>query len=62
MTDQQLNLEHLWMPFSANRDFKNAPRLMNEAKGNMWKGPFHVPRMQWMAAELCDAMAGSREE
>ncbi len=36
--------------------------VMNEAKGNMWKGPFHVPRMQWMAAELCDAMAGSREE
>jgi N-acylglucosamine 2-epimerase len=36
--------------------------VMNEAKGNMWKGPFHVPRMQWMASELCDAMAGSREE
>ena len=39
MTDQQLNLEHLWMPFSANRDFKNAPRLMNEAKGMYYKKP-----------------------
>jgi len=29
----QENLEHLWMPFSANRGFKAEPRLMNEAKG-----------------------------
>ena len=29
----QANLEHLWMPFSANRGFKDEPRLMNEAKG-----------------------------
>ena len=29
----QANLEHLWMPFSANRGFKAEPRLMNEAKG-----------------------------
>ena len=27
------NLEHLWMPFSANQGFKAEPRLMNEAKG-----------------------------
>ena len=31
------NLEHLWMPFSANRGFKAAPRLMNEAKGMYYK-------------------------
>ena len=29
----QANLEHLWMPFSANRGFKAEPRLINEAKG-----------------------------
>ena len=29
----QANLDHLWMPFSANRGFKAEPRLMNEAKG-----------------------------
>ena len=29
----QANLEHLWMPFSANQGFKAEPRLMNEAKG-----------------------------
>ena len=33
------NLEHLWLPFSANRDFKSAPRLMNEAKGMYYKKP-----------------------
>ena len=31
------NLEHLWMPFSANRGFKAQPRLMNEAKGMYYK-------------------------
>ena len=29
----QANLDHLWMPFSANQGFKAEPRLMNEAKG-----------------------------
>ena len=31
------NLEHLWMPFSANRDFKENPRLMNEGRGMFYK-------------------------
>lgn len=33
------NLEHLWMPFSANRGFKSEPRLMNEAKGMYYFKP-----------------------
>ena len=33
----QYSLEHLWMPFSANRDFKSSPRLMNEAEGIYYK-------------------------
>src|SRR5256885_15709808 len=28
-----LSLEELWMPFTANRAFKRAPRLLVEAKG-----------------------------
>jgi len=28
-----LSLEELWMPFTANRAFKRAPRLLSEAKG-----------------------------
>jgi len=35
----QANLEHLWMPFSANRGFKAEPRLMNEAKGMYYFKP-----------------------
>jgi len=39
MSNPQQNLEHLWMPFSANRDFKDKPRLMNEASGMFYKKP-----------------------
>lgn len=31
--------------------------VFNSAKGNMWKGPFHVPRMQLIGARLCEALA-----
>lgn len=27
-----LNLDAFWMPFTANRDFKQAPRLLSKAK------------------------------
>ena len=30
---EKLNLEHFWMPFTANRDFKAAPRIVTGAKG-----------------------------
>jgi N-acylglucosamine 2-epimerase len=32
--------------------------VFNRAKGNLWKGPFHVPRMQLLASSLCDEIAG----
>ena len=41
------NLEHLWMPFSANRGFKAQPRLMNEAKGCIIKNS--MEQKYWMA-------------
>ncbi len=31
-------------------------RLSTRVKGNMWKGPFHVPRMQWYCWQLLDEM------
>ena len=31
-------------------------RLSTRLKGNMWKGPFHVPRMQWYCWQLCDEL------
>ena len=32
-SDEQLSLEELWMPFTANKAFKRAPRLLASAKG-----------------------------
>lgn len=33
-------------------------RPTTELKGNMWKGPFHMPRMKWYCARLLDESAG----
>jgi beta-alanine--pyruvate transaminase len=34
---QDLSLEELWMPFTANRAFKRAPRLMASASGMYYR-------------------------
>ena len=31
-------------------------RVSAGLKGNIWKGPFHVPRMQWYCWQLLDEM------
>lgn len=36
----------------AHRDGRISTRL----KGNMWKGPFHLPRMQWYCGRLVDEL------
>jgi beta-alanine--pyruvate transaminase len=36
---QTNNLDALWMPFTANRQFKAAPRLLSEASGMYYKTP-----------------------
>lgn len=33
MTTTAINTEHFWMPFTANRQFKNKPRLLTHAQG-----------------------------
>jgi len=35
-------------------------RLSVTLKGNLWKGPFHLPRMQLVAWRLLEAVSGSR--
>lgn len=52
MTAQQ-NLEHLWMPFSANRGFKASPRLMNEAQDMYYKKPDGTPVLDATAGLWC---------
>lgn len=34
--------------------------VSTQLKGNMWKGPFHLPRMQWYCWKLCEEMLGSK--
>ena len=34
-------------------------RISTSVKGNMWKGPYHIPRMQWHCWQLLAEMAGS---
>jgi N-acylglucosamine 2-epimerase len=31
-------------------------RITTRLKGNLWKGPFHLPRMQWYCGRLIDEM------
>jgi N-acylglucosamine 2-epimerase len=31
-------------------------RLSSRLKGNIWKGPFHIPRMQWYCWQLLEEM------
>lgn len=36
--------------------------VSTQLKGNMWKGPFHLPRMQWYCWKLCEEMLGSKSQ
>ena len=35
-------------------------RISTQLKGNMWKGPFHVPRMLWYCGRLVDELRAGR--
>ena len=36
-------------------------RVSTDVKGNLWKGPFHLPRMQLYAWRLCEAILEKRK-
>lgn len=36
-------------------------RVTNQAKGNMWKGPFHLPRMQLLGWQICEELNANRK-
>ena len=40
------------------RDIYRDGRVSTALKGNLWKGPFHLPRMQWYCWQLIDEMLG----
>ena len=31
-------------------------RVSVPLKGNLWKGPFHLPRMQWYCSAICERL------
>ena len=35
-------------------------RILVPLKGNIWKGPFHVPRMYFMAWQICESLLSNK--
>jgi beta-alanine--pyruvate transaminase len=62
MTDLQQDLASFWMPFTANRQFKQAPRLLSEAKGMYYKTPDGREVLDGCAGLWCVAAGHCREE
>ena len=47
------DLSHLWMPFTANKQFKAQPRLLAGAKGMYYTRP--TAARFWTAPRACGA-------
>ena len=62
MTDLQQDLASFWMPFTANRQFKQAPRLLSEAKGMYYKTPDGREVLDGCAGLWCVAAGHCRDE
>ena len=62
MNDLQNDLAPFWMPFTANRQFKQAPRLLSEAKGMYYKTPDGREILDGTAGLWCVAAGHCREE
>ena len=62
MTDVQQDLAAFWMPFTANQQFKRAPRLLAEAKGMYYKTPDGREILDGVAGLWCVAAGHCRDE
>ena len=58
---EQLSLEELWMPFTANRSFKRAPRLLASAKGMYYTSVDGRTILDGVAGLWCVNAGHSRE-
>lgn len=56
------NMEHLWMPFTANRQFKAMPRLFKAAKGNYFTTMDNRQVLDGTAGLWCVPAGHGREE
>ena len=62
MTDVAQDLAAFWMPYTANQQFKKAPRLLAEAKGMYYKTPDGREVLDGCAGLWCVAAGHCREE
>jgi beta-alanine--pyruvate transaminase len=62
MTDVAQDLAAFWMPFTANQQFKRAPRLLSEAKGMYYKTPDGREILDGVAGLWCVAAGHCRDE
>ena len=58
----QLDLDSWWMPFTANRQFKAAPRLLARAKGMLYWTPEGREILDGTAGLWCVNAGHAREE
>ena len=56
------NLDHYWMPFTANRQFKSMPRLFKAAKGNYYTTIDERVLLDGTSGLWCVAAGHGREE
>ncbi|MGA7595674.1 MAG: aspartate aminotransferase family protein [Gallionella sp.] len=56
------NLDHYWLPFTANRQFKSMPRLFKAAKGNYYTTIDDRTLLDGTAGLWCVACGHGREE
>jgi|TARA_B100000315_G_scaffold244200_1_gene268446 beta-alanine--pyruvate transaminase len=62
MNDHTLNLEPLWMPFTANRQFKAEPRLLESAEGMYYRSMDGREILDGTAGLWCVNAGHSRQE
>lgn len=62
MSKIPLNLESFWMPFTDNRDFKSAPRMLASAKGMYYYGEDGSPKLDAAAGLWCTNAGHGRAE
>ena len=56
------NLDALWMPFTANRDFKTAPRMLVSARGMHYRSHDGREILDGVAGLWCVNAGHGREE
>ena len=56
------SLNEHWMPFSSNRDFKENPRLITEAKGVYLKNHQGQTQIDASSGLFCNPLGHGREE